>query len=155
CALGVVRDDVVVHTKGYGQASLELAVPITAATVFDIGSVSKQITAASIVLLAQQGKLALDDDVRKFVPDVPDYGRKITLRHLLHHTSGLRNYVTLLTLAGVQKESVTTDADALAFIARQKGLNFAPGDDHLYSNTGYFLLSQVIKKVSGKTLREF
>ena len=155
CALGVVRDGALVHAKGYGQASLELAVPITPATVFDIGSASKQITAASIVLLAQQGKLALDDDLRKYVPDIPDYGRKITLRHLLHHTSGLRDYISLLTLAGAQEESVTTDADALAAIVRQKGLNFAPGDDYLYSNTGYFLLSLVVKKASGKPLREF
>jgi CubicO group peptidase (beta-lactamase class C family) len=155
CAVGVVRDGVLVHAKGYGQASVELGVPITPATVFDIGSVSKQITAASIVLLAQQGKLALDDDLRKFVPEIPDYGQKITLRHLLHHTSGLRDYIGLLTLAGAQEESVTTDADALAAIVRQKGVNFAPGDDYLYSNTGYFLLSLVVRKASGKPLREF
>ncbi len=159
CALGVVREGALAYAKGYGQASLELAVPITPATVFDIGSASKQITAASIVLLAQQGKLALDDDVRKFVPEVPDFsstgGKKITLRHLLHHTSGLRDYIALLNLGGAQEEAVTTDADALAAIARQKGLNFAPGDDYLYSNTGYFLLSLVVKKASGKTLREF
>src|SRR5262245_35198761 len=155
CALGVVRDGALVYGKGYGQASLELKVPITPATVFDIGSVSKQITAASIVLLAQQGKLALDDELRKLVSEVPEYRQKITLRHLLHHTSGLRDYVTLLSLAGAQEESVTTDGDALALVARQKGLNFAPGDDYLYSNTGYFLLSLVVKKASGTPLREF
>ena len=155
CALGVVHDGALVHAKGYGQASLELKVPITPATVFDIGSVSKQITAAAIVLLAQQGKLALDDDLRQFVPEIPDYGKTITLRHVLHHTSGLRDYVTLLSLAGAQEEAVTTDADALALLARQKGVNFAPGDDYLYSNTGYFLLSLVVKKASGKPLREY
>jgi CubicO group peptidase (beta-lactamase class C family) len=155
CALGVVLDGKLLYEKGYGLASLELGVPITPQTVFDIGSTSKQITAASIVLLAQRGKLSLDDDVRKFIPELPDYGKKITLRHLLHHTSGLRDYIPLLTLAGAQQESVTTDADALAILAKQRGLNFAPGDDYLYSNSNFFLLSIVVKRASGKPLRQF
>jgi CubicO group peptidase (beta-lactamase class C family) len=155
CALGVVSDGKLVYSRGYGMASLELSVPITPHTVFDIGSDSKQITAAAIVLLEQQGKLSLDDDVRKFVPELPDYGHAITLRHLLHHTSGLRDYISLLRLAGAQEESVTTADDALAILARQRGVNFAPGENFLYSNSGYFLLSLVAKKASGQSLSEF
>jgi len=149
CALGVVRDGRLVYEKGYGMASLELGAPITPLTVFDIGSTSKQFTATAIVLLAQQGKLALDDDVRKFLPDLPQYAHTITLRHLLHHTSGLRDYIGLLLLAGAQLEGVTTDADALAILVKQRGLNFNPGEDYLYSNSNFFLLSQVVAKASG------
>ena len=155
CALAVVRDGAIVLAKGYGLASLEHGVPITPQTVFDIGSTSKQITAASILLLAQDGKLSLDDDVRKHIPEIPDYGTPVTLRHLLHHTSGVRDYIALLGLGGISFEDVATDGDALTAIARQKSLDFKPGDEHSYSNSGYFLLSLVVKRVSGKTLREF
>jgi CubicO group peptidase (beta-lactamase class C family) len=155
CALGVFRDGAVVYAKGYGLANLEENIPITPASVFDIGSTSKQFTAASILLLEKQGKLSVNDDVRKYIPELADYGYKITILHLLNHTSGLRDYLTLMDLAGINTDSVTTDDDALAFIARQKALNFAPGSDWLYSNTGFFLLSVIVKRVSGKSLREF
>lgn len=155
CALGVIQNGKLTYEKGYGMASIELGVPITPQTVFDIGSTSKQITATAIVLLAQQGKLSLDDDVRKWVPELPDLGQHITLHHLLHHTSGIRDYIGLLSMAGAQEEAVTTDEDALAILAKQKGLNFAPGDDFLYSNSNFFLLSIVVKRASGKSLREF
>ena len=124
-------------------------------SVFDIGSTSKQFTAASILLLEKQGKLSVNDDVRKYIPELPDYGPKITILHLLNHTSGLRDYLTLMDLAGINTDSVTTDEDALQIITRQKALNFAPGSDWLYSNTGFFLLSIIVKRVSGETLREF
>src|SRR5216683_4000154 len=155
CALGVYHDDKMVYSKGYGLANLEENVPITPQTVFDIGSTSKQFTAASILLLEKQGKLSINDDVRKYIPELPDYGQKVTILHLLYHTSGLRDYLTLMELAGINTDSVTTDEDALALINRQKALNFAPGSDWLYSNTGFFLLSVIVKRVSGKTLREF
>ncbi|HEX7182402.1 MAG TPA: serine hydrolase domain-containing protein [Thermoanaerobaculia bacterium] len=155
CALAVVRDGRIVYSKGYGMASLEHSVPISPQTVFDIGSTSKQVTAAAILLLAQEGKLSLDDDVRKHIPEIPDYGTPVTLRHLLHHTAGIRDYIALLRFAGINFEDVATDADALAAIARQKSLDFRPGDEHSYSNSGYFLLSLVVKRASGKTLREF
>ncbi|UMR29807.1 beta-lactamase family protein [Massilia sp. MB5] len=156
CALGVIRDGRMVYQKGYGQASLEYGLPIRPErTVFDIGSTSKQFTAAAILLLVQDGKLALDDDIRTFLPGMPDYGAPITVRHLLHHTSGLRDYLVLLTMAGFNDEDYTTDADALIAIQRQKALNFKPGSEHRYSNTGYFLLGQIVKQVSGKTLGEF
>ncbi|MGH9860732.1 MAG: serine hydrolase domain-containing protein [Candidatus Acidiferrales bacterium] len=155
CALGVIREGALVYSRGYGRANLEHNLPISSKTVFDIGSTSKQFTAASILLLEQQGKLSLDDDIRKFVPELPDYGKKIVIRHLVHHTSGLRDYLTLMALAGVDFHGVTTDADALAIIARKKELNFAPGDEYLYSNSGYFLMAVIVQRASGKSLRQF
>src|SRR5467141_1474353 len=155
CALAVYRDGKIIYTKGYGLANIEENVAITPQSVFDIGSTSKQFTAASILLLEKQGKLSVNDDVRKYIPELPDYGQKITILHLLNHTSGLRDYLTLMELAGVNTDSVTTDEDALEMIFRQKAPNFAPGSEWLYSNTGFFLLSVVVKRVSGKTLREF
>jgi CubicO group peptidase (beta-lactamase class C family) len=155
CALGVYRDGSIVYARGYGMADLERGVPITPHTVFDIGSTSKQFAAASILLLAHDGALSLDDDVRKHVPEIPAYSRPITIRHLLHHTSGLRDYIGLLTLSGVRIDDVATSEDALAIIARQKELNFDPGDEHLYSNSGYFLLSVIVERASGRSLRDF
>src|SRR5580704_10141008 len=155
CAVAVYRNGKVSYSKGYGLANLEEGVAITPQSVFDIGSTSKQFTATSILLLEKQGKLSVTDDVRKYIPELPDYGHKITILHLLNHTSGLRDYLTLMELAGTNTDSVTTDEDALALIARQKALNFVPGSDYLYSNTGFFLLSVIVKRVSGKTLREF
>ena len=155
CALGVYRDGKIIYAKGYGLANLEENVNITPQSVFDIGSTSKQFTASSILLLEKQGKLSVNDDVRKYLPELPDYGQKITILHLLNHTSGLRDYLTLMELAGINTDSVTTDEDALALINRQKALNFAPGSDYLYSNTGFFLLSAIVKRVSGKSLRDF
>ena len=155
CALGVYRDGKILYAKGYGLANMEENVAITPQTVFDIGSTSKQFTASSILLLEKQGKLSVNDDIRKYLPELPDYQQKITILHMLNHTSGLRDYLALMELAGINIDSVTTDDDALALITRQKALNFAPGSEWLYSNTGFFLLSVIVKRVSGKTLREF
>ena len=155
CALAVYRDGKILYAKGYGLANIEESVAINPQSVFDIGSTSKQFTAAAIILLEKQGKLAVNDDVRKFIPELPSYGQKITILQLLNHTSGLRDYLSLMELAGINTDSVTTDADALALITRQKALNFDPGSDWLYSNTGFFLLSVIVQRVSGKTLREF
>jgi len=155
CALGVFRDGKIIYEKGYGLANLEQNVPITPQTVFDIGSTSKQFTAASILLLEKQGKLSVHDDIRKFVPEIPDYGTPVTILNLLNHTSGLRDYLTLFSLAGINLDGVTTDDDAFAIIARQKKLNFAPGSEYLYSNSGFFLLSVIVKRASGKSLRDF
>jgi CubicO group peptidase (beta-lactamase class C family) len=155
CSLAVYRTGAIAYAQGYGTASLELGVPITGQTVFDIGSTSKQFTAFSILLLQQQGKLSVDDDVRKFIPEIRDYGKRITLHHLMTHTSGMRDYTGLFDLAGVPEQNLTNDQDALDLIVRQKALNFAPGEEWDYSNTGFFLLSQVIKRVSGKSLRDF
>src|SRR6266705_96547 len=155
CAVGVYRDGKMVYSKGYGLANLEENVPVTTQSVFNIGSTSKQFTAASVLLLEKEGKLSLNDDVRKYIPELPDYGQKVTILQLLNHTSGLRDYLTLMDLAGIHTDGVTTDEDALQMIYRQKALNFAPGSDWLYSNTGFFLLSVIVKRVSEKTLREF
>lgn len=159
CALGVYRNGKMLYAKGYGLASVELNAPISPQTVFDIGSTSKQFTATSILLLEKEGKLSLQDDIRKYIPELPDYSKngspKITILNLLNHTSGIRDYLALLELSGVNTDSVTTDEDALAIVARQQNLNFTPGSDFLYSNSGYFLLSLIVKRVSGMTLREF
>ena len=155
CALGVFRDGEIVYSRGYGMANIEHGVAISPTTVFDIGSTSKQFAAASIMLLVNDGKLSLDDDVRRHIPEMPAYTRPVTIRHLFNHTSGLRDYLTLMSLAGVDFDGVTTDKDALALIVKQKETNFPPGDEHLYSNSGYFLLSEIVKRASGKTLRAF
>ena len=155
CALGVAREGRLDYARGYGLASIEHGVPITPSTVFDIGSVSKQFTAMAVVLLAQDGKLSLDDEIQKFVPEVPRYAQPVTIRHLLHHTSGIRDYIDVLSWSGLADEAVTTDADALLAISKQRSTNFAPGSEFLYSNSGYFLLSVIVRRASGQTLRHF
>jgi len=155
CALGVYRSGRIEYARGYGMANLELGVALSPQSVFDIGSTSKQFTAMSIMLLARDGKLSLDDDIRKYIPELPDYGKTITIRHLLTHTSGIRDYLTLWALAGVDDADLTTDQDALDLLSRQRELNFAPGDQWLYSNSGFFLASIIVKRVSGKTLARF
>jgi CubicO group peptidase (beta-lactamase class C family) len=155
CALGVVRDGNLVYKKGYGAASLELGVPLTPQSVFYMGSVSKQFTAASLVLAAEQGLLSLDDDIRKYVPEIPSYGKPITLRQMLHHTSGFRDILSLLFLAGRNSEDIHPTSELLDLLSRQRALNFTPGDEFLYSNTNYFLMSVVIRRATGKPLSEF
>ena len=155
CAVAVARDGKLLYAKGYGLANIEQNVALTPESVFDIGSTSKQFSAASILLLEKQGKLSVNDDVHKYIPELPDYGKKITILNLLNHTSGLRDYLVLFELAGVNTDSVTTDEEALALIARQKALNFDPGAEWLYSNSGFFLLSVIVKRTSGQSLRQF
>lgn len=154
CAVAAARDGAVLFAKGYGMADLEHGVPITPTTPFYLASVSKQFTAAAINLLALDGKLSLDDDVRKHVSEFPSYGAPITLRHLIHHTSGLRDYLSLFFLAGVGDLAIS-NADFLAMLGRQQGLNFPTGERYSYSNSNYVLLSIVVQRVSGKSLRAF
>jgi CubicO group peptidase (beta-lactamase class C family) len=155
CALGVIQDGNFIYRKGYGQASLELGVPLSPESVFYMGSVSKQFTAASVVLLSERGLLSLDDDIRKYIPELPDYGHTITLREMLHHTSGLRDFLTLTDISGRHYSDIHSEAEMLNLIERQKGLNNIPGDEYIYSNTNYFLLGEVVKRVSKKSLAEF
>lgn len=156
CALGVYQDGKIVYKRGYGMANLNDDVPITPGTVFHVASMSKQFTAASIVLLAQRGKLSLDDDVHKYIPELPDFGERITIQHLIHHTSGLRDQWALLELAGWRYSlDLITDDDVMSVMTRQKELNFKPGNKHVYCNTGYTLLGLIVKHVSGMSLREF
>lgn len=156
CALSVMKDGKIVYERGYGMADLDHNVPITPSTVFHVASMSKQFTASSIVMLAQEGKLSLDDPVRKYIPELPDFGVPVTIRQLIHHTSGLRDQWDLLDLAGWRYSlDLITDDDVLSVISRQKELNFVPGSKHMYSNTGYTLLAQIVKRVSGQSYREF
>jgi len=156
CALGIYKDGHIAYKHGYGMANLNDDVSITSQTVFHVASMSKQFTAASILLLAQQGKLSLDDDVHKYIPELPDFGERITLRHLMHHTSGLRDQWSLLGLAGWRySKDLITDDDVMSVLVHQKALNFKPGEKYMYSNTGFTLLALVVKKVSGMSLREF
>ena len=156
CAAAASRDGRLVYEAGYGSAMLEADVPITPASIFHAASISKQFTAFAIQLLAREGKLSLDDEVRKYVPELPDYGQTITIRHLLNHTSGLRDQWDLLSLArGRFEEERITEADVIDIVSRQKALNFKPTTEYLYSNTGYTLAGTIVARVSGKSLRQF
>jgi len=155
CALAETRAGAIAYAKGYGMAALEQRVPITPQTVFDLGSVSKQFTAASVLLLQLDGKLSLDDDVRRYLPQLPSLGATVTLRQLLTHTSGWRDYADLLLMDGFDERDHTTDRDAWDTLRRQRSLNFAPGTTYRYSNTGYFLLGEVVTRVSGQSLAAF
>ncbi|MGI8842078.1 MAG: serine hydrolase domain-containing protein [Gemmatimonadaceae bacterium] len=155
CAVAVVRDGEVLHERGYGMAHLEHAVPITPATVFYAGSVSKQFTAAAVARAARDGKLSLDDDVRRWVPELPEFGTRITIRHLVHHTSGIRDYLALRGLAGQSADGVFGDDEVLEILGRQRAPNFPAGERQLYSNSGYWLLGQIIERATGQSLREY
>jgi CubicO group peptidase (beta-lactamase class C family) len=156
CALSVMRGGRIVYTRGYGMADLDHDIAITSESVFHVASMSKQFTAAAIVLLAQDGKLSLDDEIHKYIRELPDFGVPIAIRHLIHHTSGLPDQWALLELAGWRYSlDLITDNDVLQLMSRQKALNFPPGEKHLYCNTGYTLLAQIVKRVSGQSFREF
>lgn len=155
CSVGIYDQGKVVFAKGYGYANLENRVPITADSVFDIGSVSKQFTAMSVVLLAQEGKLKLDDDVRKYLPELRDYGTTITIRHLLNHTSGIRDFITLLALKGLTDKDYYTISEIYDILGRQQSLAFTPGSAFSYSNSGYFLLGEIVARASGKSLAAY
>jgi CubicO group peptidase (beta-lactamase class C family) len=148
CSIAFSQNGKLVVSRGYGSADLERDVPITANTVFDAGSIRKQFVAAAVLLLAEDGKLSLSDDVRKYIPELPDYGHKIMVDHLLTHTSGIRDWQPLLNLAG-------GDPDAMTMILRQRELNFVPGDEWSYSNSGYVLLPEIVKRVTGMPFSEF
>ncbi|QWP77073.1 serine hydrolase [Lysobacter sp. K5869] len=155
CALAIARDGEPERIRGYGMANLEHSVPVAADSVFHVASISKQFTAFAIALLAQDGKLSLDDDVRKYLPQLPDYGKPITLAHLLHHTNGLREQGQLLNLSGWRGDDLYTQDDMLAALSRQTRTNFDPGEEVLYGNAAYTLLAEVVRNVSGMPLRRF
>lgn len=155
CACAVMRDGEVVYSRGFGMANLEFDIPLTPQSVFYVGSVAKQFTAASIALLALRGQLSLDDDIRTYVPEMADFGDTITIRHLIHHTSGIRDYGGLGRLSGWTQRDYSNNARTLALLSRQRTLNFRPGEEHLYTNSGYTLLAEIVKRVSGQSLREF
>lgn len=156
CSVGASRNGVQTLARAYGYANLEYDVPMSGNSIFQVASISKQFTATSVLLLAQQGKLALGDDIRKYVPELPDYGHVITLDHLLRHTSGLRDYDMGMQIAGWPSNSrVLSNADILDFAFRQRGVNRAPGQSFEYSNVGYTLLALTVERVSGMSLPEF
>ncbi len=155
CAVGVVEDGATVFAKGFGLASLEHGAPITSATRFYLASVSKQITALAVLLASESGELDLDGPIRKSLAELPTYMDGITHRHLLTHTGGVRDYFTLGFLAGLGPEHAYSEDDVLQIVARQSALNFSPGDDFLYSNSGYVLLAIAVARATGKRLDAF
>jgi len=148
CAVAVSHHGKLVVNRAYGLADMERKVPLTPETVFDAGSVRKQFVAAAVLLLVEEGRVSFSDDVRKFIPELPDYGRKITVDHLLTHTSGLRDWPALLQMA-------SGDPTALSMILRQRALNFEPGDEWSYSNSGYVLLPMIVERISGMPFADF
>lgn len=156
CAVAVVRSGVIETARSYGLANVEHRVPITAATVFDIGSTSKQFTAACILLLAREGKVDLDADIRAYLPQfATSRTPATTVRQLVHHTSGIRDYITLTVLAGRPIVNDYTEDEIVELLARQRRLDFKPGTKWSYSNSGYFLLGEIVRAVSGASLRSF
>ena len=153
CAVGVDGRDLGPVRRAFGLAELEHRVPATIDTVYEAGSVAKQFTAAAVLLLADEGRLSLDDDVRRFVPELPDLGQPITIRQLLNHTSGLRDWGAVAVLEGWPRGTrIVDNDDVVEIVARQRGLNFAPGAEWLYSNSGYNLAAVIVERVSGETL---
>jgi CubicO group peptidase (beta-lactamase class C family) len=156
CAAGVGVGGKSVLQKAYGMADLEHDVPNAPDTIFEAGSVSKQFTAAAVLLLAKAGKLSLDDPVRTYIPELPDYGSPLRIRHMLHHTSGLRDWGEIAALGGWPRGTrVHTHAHVLDLVSRQRALNFTPGDQYSYSNTGYNLAAIIVARVSGMPFAEF
>ncbi len=167
CALGVIRDGEFVYKHGYGMADLDHSIPINAKSVFYVGSMSKQFTAMSVALLARQGKLSLDDDIRKYLPEMPRYEIPITIQHLVHHTSGLRDFIVLKYLAGFPTNGVnredenyetmarTDNDEVFEVIVHQKEIKFTPGTEHDYCNSNYILLAEIVKRASGQSLSQF
>jgi CubicO group peptidase (beta-lactamase class C family) len=152
-AIAIIKNDSVIFTKGYGLANLEYEVPIKPSTVFDIASVSKQFAGYAIAKLINDGKISGNDDVRKYLPEVPFFGKTITINHLLQHTSGLRDWPETLVLAGWRWDEVFSFDDIMRMVKAQKELDFEPGSKHSYSNTGYNLLAAVVEKVSGVSFK--
>jgi len=155
CALGVVSDGRLVYGRGYGLANLEHGIPITTRSVFRSGSVSKQFTGAVVAIAALEGHLSLEDELRTWVPEIPDYGNRLTIVHALNHTSGLRDYLTLMRLRGLRGDDFYTEAELIARQAAQAELNFDPGSEYLYSNSGYFLLTEAVSRAVGMSFREY
>ncbi|MEO6819074.1 MAG: serine hydrolase domain-containing protein [Ginsengibacter sp.] len=156
CQLSVTRNGRLIYSKAVGMADLERNVPLTSNSIIEAGSVSKQFTAAAILLLEQQGKLSLNDDVRKYIPELPDYGNPIKLHHMIHHTSGFRDWGSVASLTGWERGTkFYTNNDALEILTRQKHLNNKPGDEFIYSNSNFNLFAIIVERVSGLNLATF
>lgn len=156
CAFAVSRDGQQVMARAYGMANLEWDLPNTPETVFEPGSVSKQFTAAATILLALDGSIDLDDDIREYFPEMPDYGEPITVRMLIHHTSGLRDWGSVAGIHGWARTTrIHTHKHALDIASRQRTLNYEPGRYYSYTNTGYNLQAMLVERVTGQTFDEF
>ena len=152
-AVGVVQNGKVLYNRGYGLADIEHATRVTGATVFDVASVSKQFTGLAVAMLVEQGRIGLADDIRKYIPEMHDFGRPITIDNLLHHTSGLRDWPATLQVGGARMDDIISFGQILAMAFRQRTLNFAPGSEYSYSNTEYNLLAEVVARVTGQSFR--
>ncbi|GAA0356963.1 hypothetical protein GCM10009092_21490 [Bowmanella denitrificans] len=155
CGVGIWSGEALVFSGAKGYANVEHKVPITANTVFDIASISKQFTASAILLLSQQGKISLQDNIRKYIPEMPKYEKEILIKDLLNHTSGIRNFTSLLELEGIGFSQPISKADILALIARQTDVEFPSGESFKYTNSGYFLAAMIIERVTGLSLGQF
>jgi CubicO group peptidase (beta-lactamase class C family) len=153
--VGIVQGGKLIYTKGYGMGNLDYRIPLSDDSKFYIASTSKQFTAACIALLSIEGKIGLDDEIQKYIPELPKYQDKITVRNLVHHTSGLRDYLGLMYLSGKSFEDYFTINDGIKLLTKQMATNFSPGDEYLYSNSGYILLAEIVNRVSGMTIRKY
>lgn len=154
-SIGVAVEGVPLFTKAYGLASMEYRIPNDYYTSYNIASVSKQFTALGIVKLHLQGKLNIDDEIREYLPELPDFGYRINFRHLLHHTSGLRSLHTMLSLAGWRSDDMRNNDDLLRFMTMQQDLNFVPGSEYMYCNTGYILSAIAIERITGESFADW
>ena len=154
-AVGIIRNDSLIYARGYGMADLEQQIPVTPQSIFYMCSLTKQFTGYSIALLVRQGKVKLDDDIHVYLPWMPGFGKKITVSNLLHHTSGIRDDISLAAIAGLSLDGMLTQDAALQLLKKQRALNFEPGEKFSYSNSNYILLAEIVKKISGQTFRAF
>ena len=154
--IGVFENGKIEYQKSFGLANLDYDIPITSKTVFDVGSIGKQFTAACIFLLEQQGKLSIDDPIQKYLPEMPVYQEEIvTIRHLLNHTNGLRDYAEIMGYAGTPFENIFTEEMGLDIMIRQKERSFPPGQQFMYNNGGYLLLAIIVRRIAGESIGSF
>jgi CubicO group peptidase (beta-lactamase class C family) len=156
CVAGVIQNGSVIQAGCFGSANLDHGLPLTLDSVFNTASLSKQFTAACILLLEQQGEISLDDDIHRMIPEFPTYGSTITIRHLIHHTAGIRDYLLLMGMAGIDTDiQYFNNQSALEVIYRQDRLDFPPGEEFVYSNSGYILLAEIVRRVTASSLGQF
>ncbi|MEL6256521.1 MAG: serine hydrolase domain-containing protein, partial [Bacteroidota bacterium] len=154
-SLGIYKGGRLIYTQGYGMSNLEYDIPIKSNTIFHVASISKQFTNFAVLLLEEEGKLSIEDDIRKHMPGIPDFGKTITISQLMHHTSGYRDQWQLLAIAGWRLDDVITKEQIMRLIENQRELNFEPGSQYRYSNSGYSILARLVEKVSGRSFRQF
>ena len=153
--VGVIRDGKVIFSRAYGMADLTYGIPFEVNTPSNIGSVSKQFTAMAILLLEKDGKLSLDDDVRKYIPELPDLGQVVTLKNMLNHTNGFREVYNLMPMTGWKGEDVLLREEVIEILKRQEELQAAPGEEYNYNNSAFIMLAEIVERISGKTFPEF